>query len=57
METIVLDYEKWETIIISHSDGVDIEIMLFEEMWYTESAIEWMTTEKIDIKYQSYSGK
>lgn len=57
METIVLDYEKWETILITHADRVDIEIMLFEELWYMESTIEWMTTEKIDIKYRSYSGK
>jgi hypothetical protein len=57
METIVLDYEKWETILITHDNRVDIETMLFEELWYMESAIEWMTTEKIDIKYQSYSRK
>ena len=57
METIVLDYEKWEAIIISHADGVDIETMLFEKMWYKESAIEWMTMNRIDIKRQSYPGK
>ena len=48
-ETIVLDYEKGEVVIIRHSfPAVDTELMLSQK--YSLDSINWMTMNNIKIK-------
>lgn len=49
-ETIVVDYEKGEVVIIKHPVTRDVERMLTEGYNYSLGAINWMTMDSIKIK-------
>lgn len=50
MITTVLNFTNGKVYLIHHQSEDDIENILFEKYDFSESEIEWMTTEKLNIE-------